>query len=83
MLIGTGSFAQGTVAARTCDAPAFSVTAVASASGRSAYAAKERFAVDHLMTPDEVLDDPAIDAVAVVTRHATHAAYAVRRLEER
>lgn len=78
-LIGTGNFAQGTVAPGLQRA-GFRLTAVSSASGRSAHAAKDQFAVDRLLSPDEILADPSIEAVAVVTRHATHAAYATAAL---
>jgi predicted dehydrogenase/threonine dehydrogenase-like Zn-dependent dehydrogenase len=79
-LIGTGNFAQGTVAPGLQRA-GFRLTAVSSASGRSAHAAKDQFAVDHLLSSDEILNDPSIEVVAVVTRHATHAAYATAALK--
>jgi predicted dehydrogenase/threonine dehydrogenase-like Zn-dependent dehydrogenase len=79
-LIGTGNFAQGTVAPGLQRA-GFRLTAVSSASGRSAHAAKDQFAVDQLLSPDEILADPSIEAVAIVTRHATHAAYATAALK--
>jgi predicted dehydrogenase/threonine dehydrogenase-like Zn-dependent dehydrogenase len=78
-LIGAGSFAQGTVAPGLQRA-GFRLTAVSSASGRSAHAAKGQFAVERLLSPDEVLADPSIEVVAIVTRHATHAAYATAAL---
>ena len=78
-LIGTGSFAQGTVAPGLQRA-GFRLNAVSSASGRSAHAAKDQFAVDRLLAPDEILADPSIEVVAIVTRHATHAAYATAAL---
>ncbi len=78
-LIGTGSFAQRTVAPGLQRA-GFRLAAVSSATGRTAHAAREHFAADRLLSPDELLADPSIDAVAVVTRHATHAGYAVAAL---
>ncbi|HEY2767360.1 MAG TPA: bi-domain-containing oxidoreductase [Solirubrobacteraceae bacterium] len=78
-LIGTGSFAQGTVAPGLQRA-GFRIAAVASATGLSAHAAKDRFQADRLLSPEEVIADPAIEAVAIVTRHATHAAYATAAL---
>jgi len=78
-LIGTGNFAQGTVAPGLQRA-GFRLVAVSSASGRSAHAAKDQFAVDRLLSPDEILADPSIEVVAIVTRHATHAAYATAAL---
>ncbi len=79
-LIGTGNFAQGTVAPGLQRA-GFRLAAVSSASGRSAHAAKDQFAVDRLLSPDEILADPSIEVVAIVTRHATHAAYATAALK--
>jgi predicted dehydrogenase/threonine dehydrogenase-like Zn-dependent dehydrogenase len=78
-LIGTGNFAQGTVAPGLKRA-GFRLAAVSSASGRSAYAAKDQFDADRLLSPDEILADPSIEVVAIVTRHATHAAYATAAL---
>ncbi len=78
-LIGTGSFAQGTVAPGLQRA-GFRIAAVASATGLSAHATRERFQADRLLSPEEVIADSAIEAVAVVTRHATHAAYATAAL---
>lgn len=78
-LIGTGNFAQGTVAPGLQRA-GFRLTAVSSASGRSAHAVKDQFAVDRLLSPDEILGDPSIEVVAVVTRHGTHATYATAAL---
>ena len=80
-LIGTGNFAQGTVAPGLQRA-GFRLTAVSSASGRSAHAVKDQFTVDRLLSPDEVVADPSIEVVAVVTRHATHATYAIAALKE-
>jgi len=74
-IIGTGSFSQGTVAPGLKRA-GFELSAVASASGRSAHAMKSQLAVQNLLSPDELLADPSIEVVAIVTRHATHAAYA-------
>ena len=79
-LIGTGSFAQGTVAPGLQRA-GFRIAAVSSASGRSAHGMKDKFEVDRLLSPDEVLVDSSIEAVAIVTRHATHAAYATAALK--
>jgi predicted dehydrogenase len=79
-LIGAGSFAQGTVAPGLQRA-GFRLTAVASASGRSAHAAKNQFGVDRLLSPDQILADPSIEVVAIVTRHATHASYATAALK--
>jgi predicted dehydrogenase/threonine dehydrogenase-like Zn-dependent dehydrogenase len=78
-LIGAGNFAQGTVAPGLQRA-GFRLAAVSSASGRSAHAAKDQFAVDRLLSSDEILADPSIEVVAIVTRHATHAAYATAAL---
>jgi predicted dehydrogenase len=78
-LIGAGSFAQGTVAPGLRRA-GFRLTAVASASGRSAHAARDHFAVERLLAPEEILGDPSIEVVAVLTRHASHAAYATAAL---
>ena len=79
-LIGTGNFAQGTVAPGLQRA-GFRLTAVSSASGLSAQGAKDQFTVDRLLSPEEILADSSVDVVAIVTRHATHATYATAALK--
>ena len=75
-LIGAGSFAQRILLPGLVEA-GFAFASVASGSGLSARSAAERFPFARTVRPDEVIDDPDADVVAIATRHATHAA--VRR----
>jgi predicted dehydrogenase/NADPH:quinone reductase-like Zn-dependent oxidoreductase len=79
-LIGAGSFAQATIIP-ALRAAGFRLHAVASATGRSAEAARRRFGFDRALTVDELLHDPEIGVVIVCTRHASHAALAEAALD--
>jgi predicted dehydrogenase len=57
------------------------LVAVASATGRSAHAAQGRFGFDRVDGVDELIEAPDIDAVAIASRHSTHADLAQRALE--
>ena len=78
-LIGAGSFAQRILLPGLGEA-GFAFASVASGSGLSARSAAERFPFARTVRPDEVIDDPDADVVAIATRHATHAQFAVRAL---
>jgi len=79
-VIGAGSFAQGTMIPGL-DAAGFALTAVASATGRSAHGAAQQFGFDRVAGVDELLTAGDVDVVAIASRHATHADLAVRALE--
>ena len=80
-VIGAGSFARGVLLptfARDWD-----IRAVANRTGVSASAVGRRFGARIATTdPAEVISSPEIDAVAVATRHDSHADYASRALRE-
>ncbi|MEJ7797201.1 MAG: bi-domain-containing oxidoreductase [Solirubrobacteraceae bacterium] len=78
-LIGTGSFASRVLLPGLA-AAGFEVVAVASATGLSATGAAERLPAARAVRPEEVIEDPAASLVAIATRHATHAAFALRAL---
>ncbi|MDP9346103.1 MAG: bi-domain-containing oxidoreductase [Actinomycetota bacterium] len=71
-VIGAGSFAQGVLipALRESGWP---LVAVASAMGRSAQAAAERFEFQRADSADEIIAAPDVGLVVVCTRHSTHA----------
>jgi len=54
--------------------------AVASSSGVGAASARKAFRFDRAETPAELLDDPNVDAVFVLSRHDSHASYVIRAL---
>lgn len=79
-VIGAGTFA------RTVLLPALKghveYAAVVTATGASARATAQRFGAPIAGTdPAAVLEDPAIDAVVIATRHDTHAGYAISALQ--
>jgi predicted dehydrogenase len=79
-VIGAGSFSQRVLIPALRDA-GFELSAVASASGLSAEAARERFGFKRTATPDELLASDEIHVVCIASRHGSHAPYAIRALE--
>jgi predicted dehydrogenase len=79
-VIGAGSFAHRVLVPALRDA-GWGLVAIASATGRSAHDASERFGFERALSPEAVIADPDVGLVAVCTRHATHAALAAAALE--
>jgi len=80
--IGAGLFAQSVVFPILRSLPGARLVAVASATGRSARHAAERFGFARATSDaDAILSDDSIDAVLVATRHDTHASLAARALD--
>jgi predicted dehydrogenase/threonine dehydrogenase-like Zn-dependent dehydrogenase len=79
-VIGAGSYATGTLI------PAFKAAgarlgSVASSAGVSGVHAGRKYGFDETTTDaDRVITDPAIDAVAITTRHDSHARFVVQAL---
>jgi predicted dehydrogenase/threonine dehydrogenase-like Zn-dependent dehydrogenase len=75
--IGAGNFARSVLlpqVARTAD---LRFTGVATATGMSARHVADKYAFSQITTDyHHILDDPATDAVFIVTRHASHAGIA-------
>ena len=78
-VIGAGSFAQR-ILIPGFRAAGFSLHSVASASGLSAVAARDRFEFERTADVDTLLGDPDVGTVAIATRHSTHAPLAARAL---
>jgi predicted dehydrogenase/NADPH:quinone reductase-like Zn-dependent oxidoreductase len=74
-LVGAGSFGQGTIVP-ALRAAGLRLRAVASATGRSAEAARRQYGFERAVSVDELLDDPDVGVVVVCTRHSSHAALA-------
>lgn len=80
-LIGAGSFAGGTLLPLLKGRPQVTLDKVCSASGLTARDAALRHGFAHAVAdPDEIFDDPGIDAVVIATRHDSHAALAAAAL---
>jgi predicted dehydrogenase/threonine dehydrogenase-like Zn-dependent dehydrogenase len=79
-VIGAGSFAQRLLIPGLREA-GFELSLVASATGLSAADAAQRFTFARAVEPEQLLDSAELDAVAIASRHASHAGYAIAGLE--
>ncbi len=81
-VIGTGRFAKGILLPALVETGGFEMVGVASARGLSANAVRERYTARYAETDAlRVIDDDAIQAVVIATRHDSHARYAAAALE--
>jgi polar amino acid transport system substrate-binding protein len=74
-VIGAGSFAQRFLIPGLRDA-GFQLSLVASVNGLSAAAAEQRFGFVRSLRPEELIESDGLDAVAIASRHGSHARYA-------
>ena len=73
-LLGAGSFATGTLLPVIQAAGGFRFVGVATATGPSSHHAARKFGFGYATTEEsDVLADPSVDLVAVLTRHDLHA----------
>ncbi|WP_323100905.1 bi-domain-containing oxidoreductase [Intrasporangium sp. YIM S08009] len=80
--IGAGSYATSMLLPHLVKDPGVTLARVATTRSLSAVNAQRKFGFQDLATDaDAVLGDPAVDAVFVVTRHHSHAAFVCRALE--
>lgn len=80
--IGAGAYASSMLLPHLTKLPSASLTTVATTRSLSAVNAQRKFGFETVSTDvSQVLDDPAIDAVFVVTRHHSHADFVCRALE--
>ncbi len=80
--IGAGSYATSMLLPHLAKDPQVLLARVATTRSLSAVNAQRKFGFRDLATDaDAVLDDPAVDAVFVVTRHHSHASFVCRALE--
>ena len=81
--VGAGSYATSMLLPHLARHPGASLAAVATTRSLSAVNAQRKFGFESVTTDaDAVLADPSIDAVFVVTRHHSHAAFVRRALEQ-
>src|SRR4029077_3311082 len=78
--IGAGSFACDVIIPYLSGRPAVILESVATASGITAESARARFGFRQTLTPEQLLQDPATDAIFVFSRHDSHADYVVKAL---
>jgi predicted dehydrogenase/threonine dehydrogenase-like Zn-dependent dehydrogenase len=81
--IGAGNFAREHILPHLRRQPGIELHSVASASGISAEAAKKNFRFREVRSPGDLLQDPSLDFVFILSRHQTHAAAVVQALRLR
>ena len=80
--IGAGNYASSMLLPHLAGKPGVELASVATRRSLSALNAKRKFGFAEAVTDTaSVLDDPAIDAVFVVTRHSSHASFVCQALE--
>lgn len=83
-VIGAGNFTNGMLLPSLKTAQKVSFIGIASRNGVSARSTAERFKFDYCTTSaEEIIDDAAINTVAIVTRHHLHAAQVIASLKAR
>jgi predicted dehydrogenase/threonine dehydrogenase-like Zn-dependent dehydrogenase len=81
-VIGAGLFANGALLPAIKDEQLIKPLGVASGSGLSARGTADRFGFSYCTTdPQEILNDPAINTVAIITRHHLHARQVIAALK--
>ncbi|MCS4049238.1 bi-domain-containing oxidoreductase [Salinibacter ruber] len=79
---GAGNYASVHLIPHVQDHARTKLVGLCTATGKSAKQAADSFGFDYCTTDlQPLLDDDAIDAVFIATRHSTHAEFAVRALE--
>ncbi|MBA2528086.1 MAG: Gfo/Idh/MocA family oxidoreductase [Pyrinomonadaceae bacterium] len=83
-VIGGGNFTNGMLLPSLKNVQKVSLVGIASRNGVSAQSTAERFEFDYCTTSGEdIIDDAAINTVAIVTRHHLHAAQVIAALKAR
>jgi len=78
--IGAGSFARGVIFPRLRKIHGVTLEAVATATGVAAEAARKVVGFHRACTPEELIVDPNVDALFILTRHDSHARYLLTAL---
>jgi predicted dehydrogenase/threonine dehydrogenase-like Zn-dependent dehydrogenase len=79
--IGAGGFARGVILPHLRSSSSVRLEAVATSTGAAAASARTGFGFGIAESPAELLTNPNLDAVFILTRHDSHAAYVVSALE--
>jgi predicted dehydrogenase/threonine dehydrogenase-like Zn-dependent dehydrogenase len=79
--IGAGGFARGVIFPHLRSSAGLLLESVASSTGAAAAAARTGFGFTLAESPSELLANPNLDAVFILTRHNSHAAYVESALE--
>ena len=79
--IGAGGFARGIIFPHLRSSAGVLLESVATSTGAAAASARICFGFKLAESPSELLDNPNLDAVFVITRHNSHAAYVKSALD--
>jgi len=80
-VLGAGLFANATLLPAIKKIPEIALVGIASASGMHAQHSASKFGFSYACSDDDqILNDPAINTVAILTRHDTHTDLALRAL---
>jgi predicted dehydrogenase/threonine dehydrogenase-like Zn-dependent dehydrogenase len=79
--IGAGGFARGIIFPHLRSSAGVVLESVATSTGAAAVSASKGFGFSRAQAPSELLDNPNVDAVFILTRHNSHAAYVKSALE--
>jgi predicted dehydrogenase/threonine dehydrogenase-like Zn-dependent dehydrogenase len=83
-VLGAGNFASAVMLPALKEIPAVELVGIASASGMSAKHAAHRFGFLYATSDEaQILNDPQVDAVAILTRHNLHARQVIAALRAR
>jgi predicted dehydrogenase len=80
--IGAGGFARGTIFPHLRSSAGLILESVATTTGAAAESARAGFGFSVAESPSELISNPSLDAVFVMTRHDSHAAYVKSALEQ-
>ena len=79
--VGAGGFARGMIFPNFRKVENLSLESVATSSGVAAESARRSFGFARAQTPDELLANPDVNAVFIISRHDSHAAFVLQALE--
>jgi len=79
--IGAGGFARGIILPHLRSIAGVALSSVATSTGAAAVSARTAFKFASAESPSELLANPNLDAVFILTRHNSHAAYVKSALE--
>jgi predicted dehydrogenase/threonine dehydrogenase-like Zn-dependent dehydrogenase len=80
--IGAGAFARGIILPHLSSATGVLLGSVATSTGEAAESARTGFGFAAAESPSELIENPNLDAVFILTRHDSHAAYVKRALQQ-
>jgi predicted dehydrogenase/threonine dehydrogenase-like Zn-dependent dehydrogenase len=79
--VGAGGFARGIIFPHLRSAPGIQLESVATSTGAAAASARTGFGFAIAESPSALLDNPNLDAVFILTRHNSHAAFVKSALD--